>query len=761
MLNYHSSILNRTLSGAVVEQLCFLWQNMADLAGETALLITEEMIEEEQILGLNLSNNLTDERFRLLISPEIQALLFASKHQDQTSYQVSLTFKNEVIRDFLNQLIHPLENYPELQALLLSVDQVNTNQEQEIYHQFIMDLLEILVKNNVFDSSELTAFPRFFAYQPIDVILHNRLEQERILNQMTLQISQNQDLLIILQITLEQVSNLLKIDRLVIYQLNVKLTDETGKTQATDLVTFEAKTSDHINSLLHFRDETCFSDYEECRSKYRQGFSLIVDDIANSNLNPCLKLLMEKLEVKAKIVTPILVQDQLWGFLIAHQCHHTRNWQPNEVKFITNVAQYLAIAIYQSESYHQLQEQQKILEQQIEKRATELRDALLAAEAASQSKSEFIGNMSHELRTPLTCVIGLSSTLLKWSLNEKNAPLPLEKQQQYLQNIQDSGKKLLELINNILEFSQVEAGKSVLDIKEFSLKNISFFLIKNLKQEAEVHQINLKLELIIEENQDIFYGDSKRIKQILLNLLSNAIKFTPVHGTVILRVWREKNYAIFQIEDTGIGISKNQLPLLFGKFQQLESSRQKSYGGTGLGLALTKQLIELHGGKIEVESTIDQGSIFTVWLPSLSNYLSKNKHKSDYQDTPPGQTIVLITKNDEIATLICEMLTVAKYQVIWLIDTSIPVKQIKIIQPCLIIVDTNFSDLNYDQLISELKELQNVSNLKILILTDQLTAEIWSLYADAGVHDYLLLPIQPQSLLQKVNSLLFNNINPS
>ncbi len=757
MLTYHSSILNRTLSRAIFDQLCFLWQKMADLAGETALLITEETIEENQIHGLYLSNNFTDERFCLLISGQIQALLFAKKIPDQENYQVNLTFKNEIIKDFLIELIKPLEKYPYLRDLLVSIREINVNFEPQIYEQFTMNLLEILVQNNIAPESELNGYPCFFDYQPLDVMLHNSLEQERILKQMTLQISQNQDLLIIIQMTIEEVRSLLKLDRLVIYQLNVKLTNETGQTESIDLVTYETKSSENINSILHSRDETCFSNKADSRLKYCQGFSLIIDDIANSNLEPCLKLLMKRLEVKAKLVTPIIVQDKLWGFIIAHQCHNIRNWQPNEIKFINHIAQYLAIAIYQSESSYQLQQQQKILEQQIERRATELRDALLAAEIANQSKTEFIGNMSHELRTPLTCVIGLSSTLLRWSFSEKNNLLPIEKQRQYLQNIQDSGQKLLGLINDILDFSQVEAGKSILDIKEFSLKNLCFFLIKILKEEAEVNQIKLKLELILEENQDLFCGDTERIKQILLNLLSNAIKFTPANGRVILRVWRENNRVLFQIEDTGIGISQNKIPLLFEKFQQLESSRQKIYGGAGLGLALTKQLIELHQGTIEVDSTLDQGSIFTVSLPNLSNYLSKNKHKSDYQELPPGQTIVVITQNDEIATLICEMFTVAKYQIVWLIDNSIPFKQIKIINPCLIIIDPNFTDINQADFLQELTLLQTIKNFKILILTDQLTSEIWTIYSDAGVDDYLSLPLEPQTLLQKVNSLLISN----
>ncbi len=761
MFSDHSYIFNRILSRDILEQLCDLWQKIAELAEDDALLITEENIEQDCILDLGFGDNHKNEKFCLLVSSQINALLFAHQISHQEVFQVSLTCEIEVINKFIHQLIVPLEDKPELHKLLLSLEQITVPQEKIIYNQFMMDLLEILVKNSSdFPQAYINFSPRFLNYKPLDIILHNRLEQERILNQMTLQINQNQNLLMIVQMTIEQVRSLFAIDRLVIYQLDFKLINQDNNTQLINLVSYETKSSENIKSVLHFRDEMCFAANPECRYKYAQGHHLIINDVVNSNLDPCLKKLMYKLEVKAKLVIPIIVQNQLWGFIIAHQCYSIRSWQPNEIEFIDHVAQYLAIAIYQSESYYQLQQQQDILEQQIERRATELRDALLAAEAASQSKSEFIGNMSHELRTPLTCVIGLSSTLLQWSFTEKETLIPVEKQRKYLQTIQDSGKKLMELINDILEFAQIEAGKSILNIKEFSLKNICFFLIKNIQKEAETHQIHLKLELLLEENEENFCGDPERIKQILLNLLSNGIKFTPVNGTVILRVWREGNYVLFQIEDTGIGISNNQLSLLFEKFQQLEPSRQRIYGGTGLGLALTKQLVELHQGKIEVESVVDRGSIFTVQLPNLSNYISHEKIQSNYQESPSKKTIVLITQNEEIATLISEMLTVAKYHVIWLIDDVISVKQIKIIKPCLVIIDFNLTQIPSSNLIEEIKQLQTITYLKIMMLIDQVISENPLIYEDTKVDEYLTLPIQPQLLLHKVNYLLLNNNNP-
>ncbi len=190
-----------------------------------------------------------------------------------------------------------------------------------------------------------------------------------------------------------------------------------------------------------------------------------------------------------------------------------------------------------------------------------------------------------------------------------------QRQRDYLQTIHDSGEHLLEMINDILDLSQIEAGKTVLNITEFSLTNIAENTLESLLKKATTQQVSLKLDLQIDPRRDRFTADAERVVQILWNLLTNAIKFTPEGGSVTLRLWVEDDTAIFQVEDTGIGIPEEKLPLLFEKFQQLDPPYRRRYEGTGLGLALTKQLIELHRGRIEVESTAGIGSIFTVWIP--------------------------------------------------------------------------------------------------------------------------------------------------
>ena len=755
MFSAQALILCRTLPQETFEQLCNLWQNMVEVARKEAFFVSEEDLLPEKSASGNHSRR---ERFRVLLSPGFSALLLGKPRAADSSYQVSLTFDSQAIADFLNQRSEKLPNYSALRDRWQKVTSTQLASHGNLQSQFTLQVLEILAPENPSFPPPAIAYPRFSRYPSPEEVLRDRLEQERILNQVTHQINQNLDWLAIVKMTIEQVRQLLQVDRLVVYQLNVELQSQkigSKERKLVDVVTYEALASEKIPSILHFQDETCFAGIPECRDKYRRGFTLAINDLdTDASLSTCLRLLMQRLQVRAKIVAPIIVQGKLWGFLIAHQCLAPRQWKTSEIKFLLHIAQYLAIAIYQAESYQQLQEQKNILEQQVNKRAQELRDALLAAQAAHQSKSEFIGNMSHELRTPLTCIIGLSATLLHWSA--ENASLPIDKQRQYLKTVQESGKRLLELINDILDFSQVEAGKSLLKISEFSLRRLSRLIMQSLQEEANRKQINLELDFRVDQVGDRFCADRERMQQILLNLLDNAIKFTPAGGTVILRVWRETNQAVFQVEDNGIGICEHQFPLLFEKFQQLEKSRQRTHGGAGLGLALTKQLIELHQGTIEVESTPGKGSLFTVWLPNQPK-LSRTTLTSAVVSglSSPGGTIVLLEKDEEVATLICELLTAADYQVVWLIDSSTAIKQIELLQPATAILDQQLPDVC--EISQILKRLKTTKSVKVLVLSNQITATDWQQLSLHGVDDYLLKPLQPALLLQKVRTLMYSD----
>jgi signal transduction histidine kinase len=229
---------------------------------------------------------------------------------------------------------------------------------------------------------------------------------------------------------------------------------------------------------------------------------------------------------------------------------------------------------------------------------------------ASKAKSEFLANMSHELRTPLNSVIGFSE------LMKMNTTLT-EKQEHYVENILTSGKFLLELINDILDLSKVEAGKIELFIDQIKVPSLIDEILSLIKEKASKQNILLNKEL----DPDLLFmkADQQRFKQILFNLLSNAVKFSkPEGGTITIAAKKEGDLAKFSVSDTGIGIKKEDMEKLFKEFEQLDSGITKQYGGTGLGLAISKRLVELHGGRIWVESKVGEGSTFTFTLPIKS-----------------------------------------------------------------------------------------------------------------------------------------------
>ncbi len=406
---------------------------------------------------------------------------------------------------------------------------------------------------------------------------------------------------------------------------------------------------------------------------------------------------------------------------------------------------------HQAQLHQQLQAQKQTLEDQVTQRTQELQNALVATQSANRVKSDFLATMSHELRTPLTCVIGMSATLIRWSLGPLN-----DKQRTYLQTIHDSGEHLLELINDILELSHAESGKATLNLNEFSLTSLAQQTVQMLREKAEAGGLNFKTIFRIPATRDRFVADPRRVKQILYNLLSNAIKFTPSGGEVTLQIWLEPNTVIFQVEDTGIGIPLNQQPLLFQKFQQLDTSYRRTYEGAGLGLALTKQFVDLHRGWIEVSSTEGQGSIFTVEIPNQEFFNAPDKTLSSQYDNGSNPRIVLIEENEETATLVCEMLTAAGYHVVWIVEDSTAIDQIRFLQPSVAIISLNRPDDEGLHLIQRFRKLVQARNLKIIALAPKNAAKDPQPYLTAGADTFLTQPLNPEQLVHKIDLLLSN-----
>ncbi len=272
-----------------------------------------------------------------------------------------------------------------------------------------------------------------------------------------------------------------------------------------------------------------------------------------------------------------------------------------------------------TEELEMVLEELKALNRELELRRAEAEFARLQAESANRAKSEFIANMSHELRTPLTAIMGFSEVLLREMSGTLN-----EKQKEHIKDILESAQHLLNLINDMLDLSKIEAGRMELepewfDINELIEESLVFFKYKALKH-------NIKIEKVIKGDTGKLYADKRKVKQVLVNLLSNAVKFTPDGGSIKIEVERSQDEVIFSVEDTGPGISEEDQKRLFKPFEQLEGPLRKRVKGTGLGLYFSKKLVELHGGRIWVRSELGKGSRFSFSIPLEVRYGEEDPH---------------------------------------------------------------------------------------------------------------------------------------
>ncbi len=250
------------------------------------------------------------------------------------------------------------------------------------------------------------------------------------------------------------------------------------------------------------------------------------------------------------------------------------------------------------------------LNRQLIDQQQELRDINAQLEAASRHKSQFLAKMSHELRTPMNAILGFSGILSNKSLGNNVGP---EERKEFLANIITSGRHLLDLINEILDLSKIEAGKETLIFEKFSVSEV----LEAARQMVEpaAHEKRITIAVAIDPRLSTWTADVLKFKRILNNLLSNAVKFTPETGSVHLRATAMEEGAEFSVTDSGIGIRPEDRERIFQEFEQVEMYAERRYEGTGLGLTLAKMLVELHGGKIRLESEVGKGSTFSFILP--------------------------------------------------------------------------------------------------------------------------------------------------
>lgn len=302
-----------------------------------------------------------------------------------------------------------------------------------------------------------------------------------------------------------------------------------------------------------------------------------------------LRPLLNRLGYRSLLTVPILRDHQIMGGLTVWR-RQAGEFDPEVVNLLQTFATQSALAIQNARLFRE-----------IEAKGREL-------EAANRHKSEFLANVSHELRTPLNAIIGFSEVLLEKLFGELN-----DKQNEYVDDILSSGRHLLSLINDILDLSKIEAGRMELEVTTFYLPDAIENALLLVRERASRHGI--KLDRAIDERLGDFTGDERKVKQILVNLLTNAVKFTPEGGQVRVEARLGDSAVILSVTDTGIGIAKEDQEAIFEEFRQAKGDYAQKREGTGLGLTLTKRFVEMHGGKLWVESEPGKGSTFTFTLP--------------------------------------------------------------------------------------------------------------------------------------------------
>lgn len=480
---------------------------------------------------------------------------------------------------------------------------------------------------------------------------------------------------------------------------------------------------------------------------------------------------------KSIVATPMIFKDMLLGVIITS---HLTEVTPDILQFTKRIVDQHAVAVNNANTYQQSQKMAislKIQRDELDIKSQEL-------EKASRLKSDFLANMSHELRTPLNSIIGFSDLIQDETFGTLN-----QKQLKYINNILTSGKHLLSLINDILDLSKIEAGKIELYYEKFDISTV-FNEVKTV-----ITPLATKKNIVIQHNFDpeltSIKADKGKIKQVFYNLISNAIKFSPQNGTIVIEGQRNGNMLQISIKDNGIGISKENQKKLFKPFVQVDASASRAYSGTGLGLALVKQFVEIHGGNVWLESELGKGStfIFTILIedemkipktvkeleyksevktkneqaPIMQVPMLKENAEAEINETieipkivePKGGTgdeplILVVEDEKEASELLTIALNKAGYRVVTAYRGKDALKIVKTLKPFAITLDVMLPGMDGWEVLNSLKNNPNTCNIPVIIISMVDNKEIGFAL---GAVDYFIKPVDKNTLFATLDNL--------
>jgi len=459
----------------------------------------------------------------------------------------------------------------------------------------------------------------------------------------------------------------------------------------------------------------------------------------------------------AVVASPVIYGEKVLGVLALSSM---QPFSVNELGFIERLTDQMGISLNNLNQYHDL----KALSEQYKQRGSEISQKNRQLEQANRLKTEFLANMSHELRTPLNAIIGFSEVLKDELLGKLN-----DEQADYMNEIFGSANHLLSLINDILDLSKIEAGKMELYLGPVNVSELLQNALSVVKEKAHNHHISLALD--VGDDIGLMQVDGRKLKQIVYNLLSNAVKFTPDGGQVAVEARHVEGNLLVKVTDTGIGIAQDNVDLLFRPFEQLDGSLARQFEGTGLGLAMVKRLVELHGGEVSVSSQEGKGSCFQFAIP----YRDENEVElsatvpveiADDQPVPQSLSgrpqwsgdmpviqpeVLLVEDNDQAAELMAVQLRGAGYVTHRASNGVEGLKLAETQQPNLIIMDILLPDINGWEIMRRMKQDSKMQDIPIVVV---------SIVADSkkgielGAVEVMQKPVHKLALLEAIGRVL-------